>query len=232
MLPEDVKTQKRAVTPIPIRDTGEVFCAVAKRCGGCQWMGRDYREQLHEKEKQVRKILTPYCRLEGIVGMDQPLYYRNKVHAVFGEDQKHRPISGIYEERTHRIVPVDSCLIENQAADAIIVSIRELLSSFKIRPYNEDTGYGLLRHVLIHTGRISGQIMVVLVLASPILPSKNNFVKALLKRHPDITQVILSGQSGANGSAVHKSYGICCSDGLRDGGRRLLRHWHYRYYCQ
>lgn len=100
--------------------------------------------------------------------MEQPLFYRNKVHAVFGEDQKHHPI---YEERTHRIVPVDSCLIENQAADAIIVSIWELLPSFKIRPYNEDTGYGLLRHVLIRTGHISGQIMVVLVLASPILPS-------------------------------------------------------------
>lgn len=192
MLPEDVKTQKKTAAPIPIRGAGETLCAVAKRCGGCQWMGRDYQEQLHEKEKQVRKILTPYCRLEGIVGMDQPLYYRNKVHAVFGEDQKHRPVSGIYEERTHRIVPVDSCLIENQTADAIIVSVRELLPSFKIRPYNEDTGYGLLRHVLIRTGRVSGQIMVVLVLASPILPSKNNFVKALLKRHPEITTIVVN----------------------------------------
>lgn len=174
------------------RDTGRVLCPVAKRCGGCQWIGMDYGEQLREKEKQVRKILAPYCKLEGIVGMEQPLFYRNKVHAVFGEDQKHRAISGIYEERTHRIVPVDSCLIENQKADAIIVSIRELLPSFKIRPYNEDTGYGLLRHVLIRTGQTSGQIMVVLVLASPILPSKNNFVKALLKRHPEITTIVIN----------------------------------------
>lgn len=155
-------------------------------------MGMDYREQLQEKEKQVRKLLAPYCRLEGILGMEQPLYYRNKVHAVFGEDKRHRPISGIYEERTHRIVPVDRCQIENQQADAIIVTIRELLPSFKIRPYNEDTGYGLLRHVLVRTGRASGQIMVVLVLASPILPSKNNFVKALLKRHSEITTIVIN----------------------------------------
>lgn len=174
------------------QDRNKEFCPAAKRCGGCQWIGMDYKEQLREKEKQVRKILAPYCRLEGIVGMEQPLFYRNKVHAVFGEDQKHRPISGIYGERTHRIVPVDSCLIENQKADAIIVSIRELLPSFKIRPYNEDTGYGLLRHVLIRTGQISGQIMVVLVLASPILPSKNNFVKALLKCHPEITTIVVN----------------------------------------
>lgn len=174
------------------QDKNNLLCPVAKRCGGCQWIGMDYEEQLREKEKQVRKILAPYCKLQGIVGMEQPLFYRNKVHAVFGEDQKHRAISGIYEERTHRIVPVDSCLIENQKADAIIVSIRELLPSFKIRPYNEDTGYGLLRHVLIRTGQTSGQIMVVLVLASPILPSKNNFVKALLKRHPEITTIVIN----------------------------------------
>lgn len=168
------------------------LCPVTKRCGGCQWMEMDYQEQLREKEKRVRKLLSPYCRLEGIVGMEQPLYYRNKVHAVFGEDRKHRPISGIYEEGTHRIVPVDSCRIENQKADAIIVSVRELLPSFKIRPYNEDTGYGLLRHVLVRTGQVSGQIMVVLVLASPILPSRNNFVKALLKRHPEITTIVVN----------------------------------------
>lgn len=168
------------------------LCPVAERCGGCLWMDKDYQEQLKEKEKRVRKLLAPYCKLEGIVGMKQPLYYRNKVHAVFGEDYRHRPISGIYEERTHRIVPVDSCRIENQQADAIIVSIRGLLPSFKIRPYNEDTGYGLLRHVLIRTGQVSGQIMVVLVLSSSILPSKNNFVKALLKLHPEITTIIVN----------------------------------------
>lgn len=170
-------------------------CPAAERCGGCQWIGMEYQEQLKEKEKRVRKLLAPYCKLEGILGMEEPLYYRNKVHAVFGEDRKHRPISGIYEEHTHRIVPVDSCRIENQQADAIIVSIRELLPSFKIRPYNEDTGYGLLRHVLIRVGQATGQIMVVLVLASPVLPSKNNFVKALLKRHPEITTIVINVNS-------------------------------------
>jgi 23S rRNA (uracil1939-C5)-methyltransferase len=87
---------------------------------------------------------------------------------------------------------VDSCLIENEKADAIIVSIRELAKSFKIKPYNEDTGYGLLRHVLIRTGHVTGQIMVVLVLGSPVMPSKNNFVKALLKLHPEITTIVVN----------------------------------------
>lgn len=194
MMQDRDNKQKKTYSSDNSRTDGDqpVLCPVAKRCGGCRWIGMDYRKQLKEKEKRVRKLLAPYCRLEGIVGMEQPLYYRNKVHAVFGEDRRHRPISGIYEEHTHRIVPVDSCQIEDQQADAIIVTIRELLPSFKIRPYNEDTGCGLLRHVLIRTGHATGQIMVVLVLGSPILPSKNNFVKALLERHPEITTIVIN----------------------------------------
>ena len=167
-------------------------CPVAAKCGGCKWIHKPYKEQLALKEKWVSELLQPFCKTEPIIGMDEPMYYRNKVHAVFGEDRRHNIISGIYEEGTHNIVPVDSCMIENQKADAIIVSIRELLKSFKIRPYNEDTGYGLLRHVLIRTGYATGQIMVVLVLGSPVMPSKNNFVKALLKLHPEITTVVVN----------------------------------------
>ena len=171
---------------------GNSICPVSVKCGGCKWIDKEYRVQLKEKEKWVKGLLEPFCKTESIIGMENPTHYRNKVHAVFGEDRKHNIISGIYEEGTHKIVPVDSCLIENEKADAIIVSIRELLKSFKIRPYNEDTGYGLLRHVLIRTGHTTGQIMVVLVLASPIMPSKNNFVKALLKLHPEITTIVVN----------------------------------------
>ena len=168
------------------------LCPVAKKCGGCKWINMEYEKQLEEKEKWVKSLLKPFCKLEGIMGMENPTHYRNKVHAVFGLDRFHKPISGIYEEGTHRIVPVDSCLIENQKADEIIVSIRNLLKSFKIKVYDEDTGYGLLRHVLIRTGHVTGQIMVVLVLSSPILPGKNNFVKALLKLHPEITTIVVN----------------------------------------
>jgi 23S rRNA (uracil1939-C5)-methyltransferase len=83
-------------------------------------------------------------------------------------------------------------MIEDEEADAIIRDIKGLLRSFKIKTYDEDTGYGLLRHVLIRKGFHTGQIMVVLVLGSPILPSKNNFVKALRKNHPDISTVVVN----------------------------------------
>ena len=101
-------------------------------------------------------------------------------------------ISGIYEKGTHKVVPVDECLLEDQRADAIIRDIRSLLKSFKIMIYNEDSGYGLLRHVMVRTGFASGEIMVVLVCVSPVFPSKNNFVKALRKLHPEITTIVLN----------------------------------------
>ena len=106
-------------------------CPVWKKCGGCKWIHKEYSVQLKEKEKWVQELMKPFCKMEPIIGMENPTHYRNKVHAVFGEDRKHNVISGIYEEGTHKIVPVDSCLIENQKADEIIVSIRKLLPSFK-----------------------------------------------------------------------------------------------------
>ena len=87
---------------------------------------------------------------------------------------------------------MENCLIEDEKSQAIIRTIRGMLKSFKIRTYDEDTGYGLLRHVLIRRGFSTGEIMVVLVTGSPIFPSKNNFVKALRKAHPEITTVVLN----------------------------------------
>ncbi len=167
-------------------------CKVSRECGGCQMIDVPYPEQLIRKHKETETLLKPFVKLEGIIGMDEPEHYRNKVNAAFTHDRKGKPLSGVFKEGTHYIIPVEECLLENKKADEIIGSIRELLPSFKIKTYDEDTGYGLLRHVMVRVGYTSGQIMVVLVLASPIMPSKNNFVKALLKLHPDITTIVIN----------------------------------------
>ncbi|MBQ3585059.1 MAG: 23S rRNA (uracil(1939)-C(5))-methyltransferase RlmD [Lachnospiraceae bacterium] len=169
-----------------------VVCPYYKKCGGCAYIEQDYAWQLKEKQKQVSKLLTPHCHVMKIVGMEQPFFYRNKVHAAFGRTRKGEVVAGIYAAGTHDIIDIDKCMIENEKADAIIRDIKGLLKSFKIKTYDEDTGYGLLRHVLIRTGHKTGQIMVVLVLSSPILPSKNNFVKAIRKLHPEISTVVLN----------------------------------------
>lgn len=167
-------------------------CPHLKECGSCNLMQTSYEKHLEEKQKQVTSLIGKFCKVEPIIGMKEPRHYRNKVHVVFDHDRKGNPISGIYEEGTHHVIPIDQCLIHNEKADEIINTIKGMLKSFKIRTYDEDTGYGLLRHVLIRTGFRSGEIMVVLVLSSPILPSKNNFVKALRKEHPEITTVVIN----------------------------------------
>lgn len=170
----------------------EKRCPVEKKCGACNYLELEYGKQLKKKQQYLEQLLRPYGKVEGIAGMENPLYYRHKVHAVFGRDRKGNILAGTYEEKSHQIVSTENCLIENEKASAIIQTIKSLLRSFKIKTYDEDTGYGLLRHVLVRVGYHTGQIMVILVLGSPILPSKNNFVKALRKEHPEITTVVVN----------------------------------------
>lgn len=170
----------------------EGVCPYAKKCGGCDYQGIEYKEQLAKKQAYMKKLLKPFCFVEPIVGMKEPLYYRHKVHAAFDCTRRGQIVAGVYKKNTHDVVDIESCMIEEQESDAIIRDIKDMLRSFRIKTYDEDTGYGLLRHVLVRKGYATGQIMVVLVLASPILPSKNNFVKALRKKHPNITTVVLN----------------------------------------
>ncbi len=165
-------------------------CPYRKKCGGCQLGHLPYDKQLKKKQDTVNQLLKPFGKVLPIIGMEDPLYYRNKVHHVVCNDKKGNGFTGIYEEKTHHVIKVDECLIENQKADAICLTIAKLMKSFKMKAYNEDTGYGFLRHILIRTGHATGQILVVLVVASPVFPSKNNFVKALRKEHPEITSIV------------------------------------------
>lgn len=167
-------------------------CPHRRDCGSCRLQEKTYKEHLKDKQGHVTELLKSYCPIEPIIGMEDPRHYRNKVHVVFDHDRRGNAISGIYEEGTHRVIAIESCLIHNEKADEIIASIRGLLKSFKIKTYDEDTGYGLLRHVLIRTGYHSKEIMVVLVIGSPIFPSKNNFVKALRKLHPEISTIVVN----------------------------------------
>ena len=126
--------------------------------------------------------------IEKIVGADNPFYYRNKVHSVFTCDRAYHILRGIYEKNSHRVIDIKECKIEDQKANEIIEEIRKLLPSFKLTVYNEDTGRGFLRHVLV---RVASQgIMVVLVTGEVMFPGKKNFVMALRKKFPEITTVV------------------------------------------
>ncbi len=167
-------------------------CPVYRRCGGCQIQNMSYERQLEFKQNAVEKLLGCFGTVQPIIGMKYPYHYRNKVQAAFSIDRNNRIISGVYQSSTHRIVPIDSCLIEDRKADEIIVAIRKMMRSFKMTAYDERSERGFLRHVLVKRGFATNQIMVVLVATSPIFAAKKHFVKALLEKFPEITTIVLN----------------------------------------
>lgn len=170
-------------------------CIYAKKCGGCDYQGIEYEKQLAMKQKVVNQLLSDNCKVDKIIGTQNPYHYRNKVHGVFGRDKKGNVYTGIYQEGTHNIIPVEDCLIENENASAILKTLSRLAGAFKFKVYDEDRQTGLFRHALIRVGHATGQILVVLVLSEPVFPSKNNFVAELLKAHPEITSIVLNVNS-------------------------------------
>lgn len=167
-------------------------CPLSRKCGGCQLQNMDYPRQLKYKQETVVSLLGKYHRVQPILGMERPYHYRNKVQAAFGLTRGGDIVSGVYQSSSHRIVKVDSCQIEDPIADRIVVTIRRMLPSFRILPYNEDSRRGFLRHVLVRRGFASGEIMVVLVGASSLFPLKKKFTEELVRRHPEITTVVLN----------------------------------------
>lgn len=169
-------------------------CPYVKKCGACHIGEKSYEEELAEKKKQVIDNIGKYCKkINDVAGLYYPYHYRNKVHAVFGrrlDNGKDEVIAGTYAERTHMIIPVKDCLIEDTQASAIIQTVTKLVQSFRLWVYNEDTGRGLMRHVLVRKGASTKQIMVVLVTASPEFPHKNHFVDRLREIHPEITTIV------------------------------------------
>lgn len=183
--------KEHSTSPRPAREI-RWNCPAAAKCGGCQLTRLSYAEQLQWKQQRVTELLDGICEVHPILGMDDPFHYRNKVHAVLSVDKAGKPISGVYAMGTHRVVPVRHCLIEDRRADRIIQTIVAMLPAYKLRIYNEYTHRGFLRHILIRTGHVTGQIMVVLVATSLEFPGKKAFVQELIQRHPEITTVVLN----------------------------------------
>lgn len=164
-------------------------CKYAKKCGACQLSNMTYEKQLSFKMANEIKLLGRFGKVEEIIGMDKPYFYRNKSQYAFGV-YKGKTVAGVYQSSTHNIIDIDSCLLTDEKADEIFTVVKKLLKSFKLKPYDEKTGQGFLRHLLIKTAFRSGETMVVIVTASREFPKKRSFINALVKNCPYITTVI------------------------------------------
>ncbi|MFC3039183.1 23S rRNA (uracil(1939)-C(5))-methyltransferase RlmD [Virgibacillus xinjiangensis] len=181
---------KRIITPS--KDRVRPICSYYYDCGGCQLQHMNEQAQKRFKQDTINKLMKPFGKPDPILTMDHPYDYRNKSHTTFGLNRERQIIGGLYAQNSHQLISMDRCLIHDPKADEIWKTIKDMMKSFKMQPFNEDTGRGFLRHVLVKVGKVSGEIMVVLVVASPIFKGKNNFVKALRKAHPEITTILMN----------------------------------------
>lgn len=167
-------------------------CKYYDRCGGCQIQELSNEDQNEYKQKMVDRLLGKFSKVENLIPMENPYEYRNKIQYSFGYDKDNKIIAGMYAANTHNIIDIENCIVQDPIADKIIISIKRIMKKYKMVPYNEDTGEGFLRHVLIRTGFSTGEVMVVLVTSHHVFHGKQNFVKILRKKHPEITTMILN----------------------------------------
>lgn len=184
----------RVVTPSKDRVTPK--CPVARQCGGCQLQALSYAAQLRFKEKLVRDHLERIGGLtdfeaEPIIGMDSLYHYRNKAQFPVGNDKSGKPIMGFYAGRTHAIIENTDCCIGAKENAEILAAVKEYMEENHIRAYDEKTGDGLVRHILIRTGYHTGQIMVCLVLNHNSLPKRDRLICRLAKI-PQMTAIIIN----------------------------------------
>lgn len=172
----------RLITPSPDRIAAR--CPVARQCGGCQIQAMSYPAQLRFKEAKVRNNLVRIGKfehppMETIIGMEEPFRYRNKAQFPVGMSKDGRIIAGFYAGRTHAIIECEDCLLGVEENRVILDLVLEHMKEYHIRPYEELTGKGLVRHVMIRKGFATGAVMVCLIVNGDSLPHADALVERL-----------------------------------------------------
>ncbi|EOU1724724.1 MAG: 23S rRNA (uracil(1939)-C(5))-methyltransferase RlmD [Clostridium perfringens] len=172
-------------------------CAIYKRCGGCKLQHASYKAQLDFKWDRVKDCVSKIGKLDPSIvkyplGMEEPWRYRNKVQLPIGLINGEVKI-GFFAPRSHDIIDMESCLIQDEIGDKVVKLTREWIEKFNIRPYNVDGEYdekGVVRHIMIRRGFTTNEVMVVLVTNGEKLPHKEEFVDLMVKNIPGIKSVI------------------------------------------
>ena len=189
---------EKVLTPSPLRV--EPVCPYHKQCGGCQIQAMSYEAQLQFKENKVKNNLVRIggfdqlfieSVMEPVVGMEQPWHYRNKAQFPVGTDKDGRIITGFYAGRTHSIIANTDCALGVEENQPILQKVLAYMQNENISAYDETTGQGLVRHILIRKGFTSGEIMVCLVINGKSLPKEDGLVSTL-REIPGMTSIWLN----------------------------------------
>ena len=174
----------------------EEDCTTYKRCGGCNLRHIDYEETLNMKQRAVQNLVNKSLKNKVEVKptwrMGNPYHYRNKLQYPIGIDKNGNAIVGVFANRTHEIIPVENCLIQESQANKIAKYLTELINKYKISVYNETTQKGLVRHVVIKTGFRSREVMMIIVINGDKLPYEKEIANQLQEKYEEIKSVVIN----------------------------------------
>lgn len=175
-------------------DRVEISTEDRNKYGGCQIQHLSYAGQLKFKEKQVRDVMARIGKLEDvtihpIIGMDEPLHYRNKAQVPVGEKEG-KLVAGFFKPRSHDIVETKESVIQHPAINEAVQVVKDIFSELGIPAYNEKTHKGVLRHIMARYGKQTGELMVVLVTRTTSIPFVEKIVKEIIARLPHVKSIV------------------------------------------
>ena len=172
----------------------EPDCETYKRCGGCNLRHVDYKTTLEMKQNAVQslvdKTLKTGIKVKETIGMENPFYYRNKAQYPIGLNKENEPVIGVFAKRSHEIIPIHKCMIQKPISEEIAKFIIEFIKENKISVYDEKTGKGLFRHIVIKVGFKTDEVMCILVINGKEIPEENKLVSELIKKYPQIKTIV------------------------------------------
>ena len=172
----------------------ESDCSTYKRCGGCNLRHIKYEKTLEMKQNAVQslvnKTLNNKIKVSKVVGMESPFYYRNKAQYPVGLDKNGNPVIGVFANRTHEIIQMQDCKIQHKESEKIAKYIFDLWNKKNLSIYNETTGKGLLRYIVIKIGFKTNEIMCILVVNGVDIPNEAQIIEQIVNRFPNVKTIV------------------------------------------
>lgn len=169
-------------------------CTTYKKCGGCNLRHIKYKETLNIKKAIVEnclyKSLKRDVHVNDVIGMQNPLYYRNKLQYPVGIDKEQKTVMGVYSTRTHNIIPTEQCFIQNKECQIIANDIFEFVKQNNIKAYDEKNLEGTLRHIIVRIGVKTNEVLVTLVLNDNNFKKEKELIESLTKKHKNIKSIV------------------------------------------
>ena len=169
-------------------------CVYFAQCGGCQLQHFSYEGQLKWKQKMVENVMKRLGKIDvpvlPVKGMKEPWHYRNKSQIPFAQNEAGQAVAGFYKTKSHNIVDMERCLIQTGEADVMMAQLKGELAALGIRPYDEKSHQGMLRHVVVRKGRATGEVMIVLVTKTKKFQQKEAAVTKIRELVPNVTSIV------------------------------------------